>query len=826
MTTTSINKRVELVDTQSVTYIRQMTINIVAKECKPNTRLYAYFDGVRVDEYIKMSTGFTGDPIITDSDGGITATFNIPGFKFTTGEKIFSFSESEIFTPLEDVLPGTGTGCRATFTTNGVKNFFQTTVDTTNTVTVENVVRVELVDETLPPRYKDPVAQSFNTFGITGGCFILGIDLYFNTKDATVPVSVELRNMVNGYPTSTPLSTSAVVSLPAQYVNISKNSSIPTTFLFPIPIYLAEDSEYCFVVMTNSKLYNIFTSVLGEKSLEDGTIMFEQPYLGSVFKSQNNYTWTAAQYEDLKFSLWMAEFNISAPATLPMIGVSQNVIVHSDRFSTTSDSNSILGFSPHKHGFEVGSFVQLGVDTTGTYNGISGSNMTGTLGGVWPVTAVYNDYMFKFTVGANATSTGPIKHGGIVTTVYVNSGGSGYDENNVPSVTITGSGTGAIATAVIRDGKVVQILITNGGSGYTSIPTVTISGVSGSGATAVASLDIKFALSTNRVAHTVNPGFPTLSPQNTSVSSVMNTTTLNYDGGNLTTYSQGKDVQFNVNARTDLNQNIIISSTANELYKMSGNRSNKVTLELLSTNKNVSPMVDISTCSSMFYSNNINNQANDLILSTDSSGMIDSIVVANGGSGYTSAPTVIITSLPSDPGTGATATAVVTGGIVTAVNVVNSGSGYLYTPNITFSGGGTPTTVATAVSVMTKYNTELSAKDGRSFARYITKPNILSTISKGVRVLVTAYSSENTSFDVYIRTSLTSESLVHESKGWSLLKCNTQRNKSKNKSDLYEYEFYIYDLLPFDLYDMKIVMNSTIPYDVPIIDNYRAIIIT
>ncbi len=63
--------------------------------------------------------------------------------------------------------------------------------------------------------------------------------------------------------------------------------------------------------------------------------------------------------------------------------------------------------------------------------------------------------------------------------VIVTNGGSGYTN---ATVTITGDGTGATATANISGGAITSIDITNGGSGYTNA-TVTITG-DGAGATA------------------------------------------------------------------------------------------------------------------------------------------------------------------------------------------------------------------------------------------------------------------------------------------------------------------------------------------------------
>ncbi|RYC69742.1 right-handed parallel beta-helix repeat-containing protein [Spirosoma sordidisoli] len=62
-----------------------------------------------------------------------------------------------------------------------------------------------------------------------------------------------------------------------------------------------------------------------------------------------------------------------------------------------------------------------------------------------------------------------------------------------------------------------------------------------------------------------------------------------------------------------------------------------------------------------------------------------SVKIDQGGSGYTSAPTVSVSAVD---GSGATAEAVVTNGVVTSVIVTSAGDGYLYEPSIIFSGGG------------------------------------------------------------------------------------------------------------------------------------------
>jgi len=72
---------------------------------------------------------------------------------------------------------------------------------------------------------------------------------------------------------------------------------------------------------------------------------------------------------------------------------------------------------------------------------------------------------------------------------------------------------------------------------------------------------------------------------------------------------------------------------------------------------------------------------------------VRSATVTNGGSGYTSAPTV---SFSGGGGTGAAATATLTDDAVTSVTITNHGSGYTSAPTILFTGGGGSAAAATA----------------------------------------------------------------------------------------------------------------------------------
>jgi CO/xanthine dehydrogenase Mo-binding subunit len=88
-------------------------------------------------------------------------------------------------------------------------------------------------------------------------------------------------------------------------------------------------------------------------------------------------------------------------------------------------------------------------------------------------------------------------------------------------------------------------------------------------------------------------------------------------------------------------------------------------------------------------------------------GTITAITVGNGGSGYTSAPTVTITG---GGGTGASATATVSAaGAVTAIALNSAGSGYTSAPTITLTGGAGAGATATVAFTAGKLHIDTTA---------------------------------------------------------------------------------------------------------------------
>jgi len=113
-------------------------------------------------------------------------------------------------------------------------------------------------------------------------------------------------------------------------------------------------------------------------------------------------------------------------------------------------------------------------------------------------------------------------------------------------------------------------------------------------------------------------------------------------------------------------------------------------------------------------------------------GSVGLIGITNGGSGYTSAPSVVISGPDQTGGVQANATATISAGAVTAVNLSNAGTGYTNAANltVTFSGGGGAN--ATAVAELLSFKTgtlNLVVVNGGS--GYTNAANVTVSISGG-----------------------------------------------------------------------------------------------
>ncbi len=148
-------------------------------------------------------------------------------------------------------------------------------------------------------------------------------------------------------------------------------STTPTHFAFDYPVYLQNNTEYALIVETDSIDYELWSSKLGDTDIATSTVITTQPSLGSVYRSQNTESWTEDIFEDLKFTMYRAQFDTTRPAELLVknkgLGyelLDQNPFETNASANTNSSSklfknnNSIVKVNHRDHSFE---------DTGGSY---------------------------------------------------------------------------------------------------------------------------------------------------------------------------------------------------------------------------------------------------------------------------------------------------------------------------------------------------------------------------------------------------------------------------------------------------------------------------
>jgi hypothetical protein len=310
-------------------------------------------------------------------------------------------------------------------------------------------------------RWVDPLAQSFEVAD-NNGVYITKCDIFFKTKDTKgIPVTLQIRTMQTGFPTQTILPF-AEVTLDPKDVKISEDGTAATTFTFPSPVYLEKTgSGYSIILVSSSDSYNVWISRMGEADVStvnkpdsQKIIVSKQPTLGALFKSQNGATWTPSDLEDLKFTLYRADF-VTSPASFrfynPDLSIGNNQIVTLRKNPINAYSNSaLIGLGKSLSASEQTSLV-VGNTISQTSNANFSSNLRSRVGAV-----------------------------GIGSTLSLTNVGSGFTSgskvySNINLLSLTGFGQNAKIDLSISSGVAVAATITNGGSGYAAGDTLTVS---------------------------------------------------------------------------------------------------------------------------------------------------------------------------------------------------------------------------------------------------------------------------------------------------------------------------------------------------------------
>lgn len=341
-------------------YMRSRDFVIHATGLKNNSIMYAFFDGVDVTEHCKqirligseqteldfdnagllvnegtdweeIADGATDDLIVASNE--IYILFRVPAKTFYVGQREFKLTDSATN---GTALTSAKNSLFAQFLTQNMGrisyNSRPTTVSFTDQSNIRELGRQVIgsagtrITGTRPiPRNPDPVSQSFfvdpETF--PDGFFLTSIDLFFssvpsgNSGDADLGVRVEIREMINGFPSAEIVGTGDGAYLKSPQINTSADATVATTFTMKNPIYLSPGNEYCFTMKPdgNDEDFAIWVAELGATDItnpELDTVIPPAYGAGVLFTSANDRTWSARQNLDAKFTIKCAVFDTTA----------------------------------------------------------------------------------------------------------------------------------------------------------------------------------------------------------------------------------------------------------------------------------------------------------------------------------------------------------------------------------------------------------------------------------------------------------------------------------------------------------------------------------
>ena len=357
--------------TQTATVDSQTLTNITSGQT-----IYSV-GGSTADEYLASSATSAGKA------GSVSGALHMREAQFATGTRTFRLTNSA-----NNVLADATSTAQASYTSSGLATVNQTYSATTrnintdgaavtdrksSTTTSSSTVDLSVQIITSDTGWYDPLAQTIliDRANYPQGVFVTSVDLCFSTKPVDdIPIFVELRPVVNGYPSSTEIlpcpssSGKAVASLTRESVNITNSPSfgetdvVYTRFLFPALVHLMPGKEYAIVIHSNSDEYKVYTAELGGTLIGTDQKVSKQPYAGAFFKSQNASTWTESPFEDLMFRLNRATWSMNLGAntgtlvlraTQPVVNTAIDRLVfypHEMVFPNTSSTTYSLSLKP------------------------------------------------------------------------------------------------------------------------------------------------------------------------------------------------------------------------------------------------------------------------------------------------------------------------------------------------------------------------------------------------------------------------------------------------------------------------------------------------
>lgn len=383
ISSSELNAAVDRISDISVSHtMRSRDFVFEAAGLKDGTQLYAFFDGVDVTSNCKQIVLKNNHTIselneLFDNEGTLTANasyweelsdgslrvskgkvfgvFTVPANSFSVGYRQFkliddSFNRDSVATTVAKYSIGS-TGLAITKGQSSINTRpFSVAIDEANYVS--SVSRVSTTSgnyTTTNYRRFDPLAQSFYIDESTypRGVFLSSIDLFFSSKSSNtnLGVTLEIREMENGFPTSKVLG-NEVVRAENGAISTSANSATGTTFTFGSPIYLLPGIEYCFAIKPdgNSTDFKLWSAILGDIDITDSSVdqrIDKQPAAGLLFTESNDFSWSVRQNQDLKYKMKIATFSTTTSGVVYFDNTEISSAIDYSRITTNLENLSI-----------------------------------------------------------------------------------------------------------------------------------------------------------------------------------------------------------------------------------------------------------------------------------------------------------------------------------------------------------------------------------------------------------------------------------------------------------------------------------------------------
>jgi len=175
------------------------------------------------------------------------------------------------------------------------------------------------------------IAQTFTVTTPTGisGIYVRDIALFFSAVSSSFGVQLQLVNLSKGLPDVSQPVLGATCTLPAGSVVASNTGTAQTVFSFNRLVFLQSNTTYAMVVkpLGVAPDYEIWTAAAGDVDINSGSVVASNPASGSLYYAKNSNVWAEIPNEDLKYTIYRAQFNIANTAYAGLVKGNTEIFV-------------------------------------------------------------------------------------------------------------------------------------------------------------------------------------------------------------------------------------------------------------------------------------------------------------------------------------------------------------------------------------------------------------------------------------------------------------------------------------------------------------------